>query len=148
MWGLFRAVRHMDYGAPNHACTSAMLYGKNLDARPDLQSFQAGLDGHIFEQPAYRTSAIECALRSAQYFKPFEIERQQVECESLGAVVNAARSDRRIVKIHADGGTWPDRRDAAQRQGRATRRTRVVDLQARHVHGVIGQLRRTALLHL
>src|SRR3546814_2545232 len=88
------------------------------------------------------------SLRSAQYFKPCEIERQQVECESLGAVVNAARSDRRIVKIHADGGTWPDRRDAAQRQGRATRRTRVVDLQARHVHGVIGQLRRTALLHL
>src|SRR3546814_9988357 len=82
-----------------------MRDGKNLAARPDLQSLQVGLDGHIFEQPADRTSAIECALRSAQYFKPFEIERQQVECESLGAVVNAARSDRRIVKIHADGGT-------------------------------------------
>src|SRR3546814_9009398 len=86
-----------------------MRDGKNLAARPDLQSLQVGLDGHIFEQPADRTSAIECALRSAQYFKPFEIERQQVECESLGAVVNAARSDRRIVKIHADGGPWPDR---------------------------------------
>src|SRR3546814_12223427 len=83
--------RHIDQGAASPACTIAMRDGKNLAARPALQPLQVGLDGHIFEQPADRTSAIECALRSAPYFHPFELQRQHVEGGNLGAVGNDAR---------------------------------------------------------
>ena len=82
-------------------------------------------DRDIFEQAADRAGAVERSLRAAQDLDPGEVVGQQVDREIAAFGIGRDRPDRRIVDIDADGGVGAERRDAAQGDAGAARRSAI-----------------------
>ena len=140
--------RDIDIGLRAPAETACILDRKALESGANAEFMRVGLHRDIFDKAADRTRAIQGTLRPLQHFDAVEVIGHQVDGEGARAIVDRARSDRRIVKVDADRLRRTERRDAAQRDRRLPRRTAVAHVHAGNIARIIDERGRTLLLDI